>query len=242
MYNQIMKCLIVVASYNMNEICFKNVVSLKTLFPDFNILVVNNNSSYTEYLNKLSDYEINVQKSVFGGAFEPGALLQAYNQFEAENYFLIQDSVEMFDASPIVEYVNSDNNFVLALQQFCPALHMCKENQLFELKQIDSKLRRYAAMYPGIEFSSFVAKRDHIQTLIDENLLTEKNIPRDKNGCELWERIFGLGFYCNKIDVKSLNAKFDPIYQFSGRVPFQKIFLNGTPNTNIFKKNSFSRV
>jgi hypothetical protein len=226
----------------MNEICFNNVLSLKKLFPDYNILVIDNNSNNTEYLDKLPDYELTVQKSAYGGAFEPGALLQAYNQFKAENYFLIQDSVEMFEANPVVDYVNNDYNFVLALQQFCPALHMCKEDQLIKLKQIDSKLRSYASMYPGIEFSSFVAKPHHIQTLIDKNLLIEENIPRDKNGCELWERIFGLGFYCNKIEVKSLTAKFDPIYQYSGKVPLDKLFFKSTPNDKVFKKNYFSRV
>ncbi len=242
MYNQIMKCLIVVASYNMNEFCFKNVLSLKNLFPDFNLLVVDNNSNNTEYLDKLSDFDINVQKSIYGGAFEPGALLQAYNQYKAENYFILQDSVQIFDANPIVEYVNSDNSFVLALQQFCPAIHMCKEHQLVKLKQIDSKMRSYAAMYPGIEHSSFVSKAHHIQFLIDKNLLTEENIPKDKSGEELWERIFGLAFYCNKIDIKSLDAKFDPIYQFSGRVPIKNLFYNGVRNEKAFKKNSFGRI
>lgn len=237
-----MKCLIVVPSYNMNEICFNNVLSLKTLFPDFNILIVDNNSNDTEYLDKLLDYGLNVEKSVFGGAFEPGALLQAYNQYKAENYFLIQDSILMLDAEPIVEYVNSDDDYVLALQQFCPALHMCKDHQLTKLKQINSKFRSYAAMYPGIENSSFVAKAHHIQFLIDKNLLTEENIPKDKSDEELWERIFGLAFYCNKIDVKSLSAKFDPIYQYSGKVPFEKLFFKGIPNDKVFKKEHFGRV
>lgn len=237
-----MKCLIVVPSYNMNEICFNNVLSLKTLFPDFNILIVDNNSNDTEYLDKLLDYGLNVEKSVFGGAFEPGALLQAYNQYKAENYFLIQDSILMLDAEPIFEYVNSDDDYVLALQQFCPALHMCKDHQLTKLKQINSKFRSYAAMYPGIENSSFVAKAHHIQFLIDKNLLTEENIPKDKSDEELWERIFGLAFYCNKIDVKSLSAKFDPIYQYSGKVPFEKLFFKGIPNDKVFKKEHFGRV
>ena len=237
-----MKCLIVVASFNMNEHCFNNAISLKKLFPDYKILVIDNNSNDTEYLDKLSDYNIEVQKSSFGGAFEPGALLQAFNNFEAENYFVIQDSIEMLDANPIVEYVNSDDDFVLALQQFCPAIHMCKDHQLVELKQINSKFRSYAAMYPGIEHSSFVAKAHHIKFLIDKNLLTEENIPKDKSGEELWERIFGLAFYCNKISVKSLCAKFDPIYQFSGKVPFEKLFFKGTPNDKVFKKNSFGRI
>ena len=242
MYNQNMKCLIVVASYNMNEFCFKNVVSLKSLFPDFDILIVDNNSSDTEYLDKLADYDLNVEKSVFGGAFEPGALLQAYNKYKAENYFLIQDSISMLNAEPILEYVNSDDGYVLALQQFCPALHMCKDHQLTKLKQINSKFRSYAAMYPGIENSSFVAKAHHIQFLIDKNLLTEEKIPKDKSDEELWERIFGLAFYCNKIDVKSLTAKFDPIYQFSGKVPFEKLFFKGTPNDKVFIKEHFGRV
>lgn len=237
-----MKCLIVVPSYNMNEICFNNVLSLKTLFPDFNILIVDNNSNDTEYLDKLLDYGLNVEKSVFGGAFEPGALLQAYNKYKAENYFLIQDSILMLDAEPIFEYVNSDDDYVLALQQFCPALHMCKDHQLTKLKQINSKFRSYAAMYPGIENSSFVAKAHHIQFLIDKNLLTEENIPKDKSDEELWERIFGLAFYCNKIDVKSLSAKFDPIYQYSGKVPFEKLFFKGIPNDKVFKKEHFGRV
>ena len=242
MYKKNMKCLIIVPSYNMNESCFNNVVSLRSLFPNYKIIVVNNNSTDTEYLDQVKEHGIEVEDSIFGGAFEPGALLQSFNKYQAENYFLIQDSVQMFDASPIEDYIKQNNDYVLALQQFCPAWHMCKEDQLLKLKEIDSKLRTYAAMYPGIEFSSFVAKPHHIQLLIDKNLLNETNIPKDKSGCELWERIFGLGFFCNKIEVKSINAKFDPIYQFSGKVPFEKIFLNGTPNNKVFKKHSFSRV
>jgi len=203
-----MNLIIVVPSYNMTEQCYKNVISLQNQIPEAKFLVVNNSSTDREYLDKLPS-TITVEDNVYPNSYEAGALLHAYNKYEFDNYFLIQDSIEMFDCFEIIDYTKNDYEFVLALNLFCPASHMMNNNHKEFLKDNFKSISYLLYMQAGIATNSFIAKKHHIQKIVDAGVFVESNLPKHKLASECWERVFGLSFYKNKIKLKCLKTSYD---------------------------------
>ena len=203
-----MNLLVVVPSYNMTEQCYKNVLSLQAQLPEAKIVVVNNNSKDTSYLDELPE-TITVEDNLYPSTYEAGALLHAFNKYDFENYFLIQDSIEMYDCFEIIDYTNKDYEFVLALNLFCPASHMMNNNHKEFLKANFKSISHLLYMQAGIATNSFIAKKHHIQKIVDAGVFVESNLPKHKLASECWERVFGLSFYKNKIKLKCLKTSYD---------------------------------
>ena len=191
----------------MNEQCYKNVLSLHYQLPEAKMVVVNNNSTKKEYLEKLPT-TISVEDNIYQSSYEAGALLFAFEKYEYDNYFLIQDSIEMFDCHEISDYVNKNYAFVLALNMMCPAAHMMTSDHKDFLKTNFKTLSSSIYMQPGIATNSFIAKRHHIQKIIDLGIFTKENLPKNKLGSETWERVFGLSFSKCKIEIKTLQPSY----------------------------------
>lgn len=203
-----MNLLVVVPSYNMTEQCYKNVLSLQAQLPEAKIVVVNNNSKDTSYLDELPE-TITVEDNLYPSTYEAGALLHAFNKYDFENYFLIQDSIEMYDCFEIIDYTNKEYEFVLALNLFCPASHMMNNNHKEFLKANFKSISHLLYMQAGIATNSFIAKKHHIQKIVDAGVFVESNLPKHKLASECWERVFGLSFYKNKIKLKCLKTSYD---------------------------------
>ena len=203
-----MNLLVVVPSYNMTEQCYKNVLSLQDQLPKAKIVVVNNNSTNTSYLDKLPE-TITVEDNVYPSTYEAGALLHAFNKYDFENYFLIQDSIEMYDCFEIIDYTKQDYEFVFALNLFCPASHMTNDNHKNYIKTNFKSLSYLLFMQAGIATNSFIAKKHHIQKIVDAGIFVESNLPKNKLASECWERVFGLAFYKSKIKLKTVKASYD---------------------------------
>ena len=80
------KLAIVIPTYNPTQQCYENILNyLNIKLDDYFIYVVNNNSDKTEFIDKLKDHpDTCVEDSIYGGAFEAGALLQAYQKISFE--------------------------------------------------------------------------------------------------------------------------------------------------------------
>jgi hypothetical protein len=192
----------------MTEQCYKNVLSLQDQLPEAKIVVVNNNSTNTSYLDKLPE-TITVEDNVYPSTYEAGALLHAFNKYDFENYFLIQDSIEMYDCFEIIDYTKQDYEFVFALNLFCPASHMTNDNHKNYIKTNFKSLSYLLFMQAGIATNSFIAKKNHIQKIVDAGIFVENNLPKNKLASECWERVFGLAFYKSKIKLKTVKASYD---------------------------------
>lgn len=202
-----MNLIIVVPSHNMNEKCYENVLALHNQLPQAKMIVVNNDSTRKEYLEKLPS-SIIVEDNIYQNSFEPGALLFVFEKYESENYFLIQDSIEMVDCYEISDYVEKDYNFVLALNLFCPAVHMMTAEHKDYIKNNFKTLSSSLFMQAGIAMNSFIAKRSHLQKIKDEGYFVKEKLPNSKLGSESWERVFGLSFYKSKINLKCFQASY----------------------------------
>jgi hypothetical protein len=97
------ECLIVIPTYNPGEFIFKNLEIYRQLDPDkYKVLLIDNgtnNQQSLDILNKVNE-EFTVEKNMFGGGYEPGALLHAVNKYESKRVFLTQDSMELIEHSP----------------------------------------------------------------------------------------------------------------------------------------------
>ena len=224
----------------MTEKCFENVVHLKKNLKDFEILVINNNSNDKTFLSKLDNYGIKVEDSIFNGAYDPGALLQAYNIYEAENYLLIQDSIKILDFKDIEKYINNNCDYVLALQVMIPAAHALEKENIEIIDHLFHKYKKYIYLYPGICNNTFLMKRKHVAFLVNENILIEENLPKNKFGQECWERIFGICFSKSIFKLKTLHSIYDSnLAQFSVSRWHENINLD--KSKKIFEKYYLAR-
>ena len=210
MYNYYMKKLaIIITTHNPNEQCYENILNYLSLkLVDNVIYVVNNNSDENEYVNKLKSHsEIIVKDSVYNGAFEAGALLQAYNEIDAENYLLIQDSIKLNKTEEINYYCKYVDNFVLAFSLLYPIGFQINDEIKKYILDFNYKFNYDFFELFGIQFCTFAAKKSHISSLVNSGILIEENLPKTKTHCEAWERIFGLGFFNNNILMKGFDIQ-----------------------------------
>jgi hypothetical protein len=203
------KLAIVIPTHNPNEQCYENILNYLNLKLVENVIyVVNNNSTELEYIEKLRNHkEIIIKDSIYGGAFEAGALLQAYNEIDAENYLLIQDSIKLNEPYEVNYYCKYVSDFVLAFSLLYPIGFVINDEIKKYILEFDYNFNYDFFELFGIQFCTFVAKKHQISKLIESKILIEKNLPKSKLACESWERIFGLGFFNNNIKMKGFDIQ-----------------------------------
>lgn len=233
-----MNLLIVVPVHNPNEVCLKNIINLIEKFPNEQILIIDNNSTQIECLDKIKKLNCLVEKNQFGPTYEPGALLHAFVNYNYDNYLLIQDSIKLVDTMEIELFLKQNICDVLALDLFFPAFHQIKKDQINYIKNNFKNISYGLFINPGIHWSSFIIKREVIQNIIDINVLKKEKLPKNKSENESWERIFGLAFGYIKKNIKSFGFIYDAIYNLS--LPKNIIFkLNDNKK---FEKKYLSRL
>lgn len=203
------KLAIVIPTHNPNEQCYENILNYAKLkLVDNIVYVINNNSTDNVYIEKLKNYSgVIVKDSIYGGAFEAGALLQAYNEIDAENYLLIQDSIKVNEPYEINYYCKYVSDYVLAFSLLYPIGFSITDEIKKYIMEFDYDFKYDFFELFGTQFCTFVAKRNQIEALIQSKILIEKNLPKSKLGCEAWERIFGLGFFNNNILMKGFDIQ-----------------------------------
>lgn len=240
LYNFIMKNLLVVPSYNMNFDCYNIVKKNIALLSDFETVIVDNKSSDLTYLNLLKKDGVNVVVNKFNGAYEAGALLQCYQDYEADNFFLLQDSIEINDSEAFKYYCNNETcNFVMALRLFFPAYHKMHDDNKKLFNSKFNKLRKYLLYNPGIQYNTFICKKEHIDAIVDKKIFTEEKLPKNKFEQQNWERVFGLAFHDCQINIMALEVIYDDIWFCVGK--YQCYEKTISEFKNVFTKKYMKR-
>ena len=119
------KSVAVVPTYNPTELNYNYISELRNLHVlGFDIYVINNNSTNTEYLGKIKELDfVNVEDSIFGGAYEIGSLNQVFKKGLYENYLLVQDSVLIKDPMTFDNYASYHCSYVLGLMSFSSCIN-----------------------------------------------------------------------------------------------------------------------
>ena len=189
---------IIIPIYNPDHFHYENIKRYRELsFDGFDIIVVDNHSDKCEYLDLIKELDfVTYELNSLGKTYEAGALLHVYLNKKYATYFLIQDSVEVYNFQFIKNYSNFYANYILILKEFFPALS-CFDQSLQERQFFDERFGYLAYLLdntPGFFGCNFACKKHHLDALVLSNILSKENLPYDKAGSMAWERIFSVGF------------------------------------------------
>ena len=198
------ECLIVIPTYNPGEFIFKNLEIYKQLDKDkYKVLLIDNgtnNQQSIDILNKVNE-EFAVEKNMFNGGYEPGALLHAVTKYDSNQVFLTQDSMELVDLNFILKPdENSTKAFVI---EYTPTRFLSQEQVQWIKNTFGEDM--FAGLYfkHALVSTTFITFKKEIDKLIQQNILTESKLPRNKQQQECWERVMGvaLGLNGNKFNM-----------------------------------------
>ena len=198
------ECLIVIPTYNPGEFIFKNLEIYRQLDKDkYKVLLIDNgtnNQESIDILNKVNE-EFTVQKNMFNGGYEPGALLHAVNKYDSKQVFLTQDSMELIDLNFILTPdENSTKAFVIEYQ---PTRFLSRDQVIWIKNTFGDDVFEGLYFKHALVSTTFITLRSEIDKIIQQNILTESNLPRSKSQQECWERVMGvaLGLNGNKFNM-----------------------------------------
>jgi len=198
------ECLIVIPTYNPGEFIFNNLEIYKQLDPDkYKVLLIDNGTSERyclDILDKLSS-DFTVEKNMFGGGYEPGALLHGINKYQSKRVFLTQDSMELLDLNFILTPdENTTKAFVIEYQ---PTRFLSMEQTLWILRTFGPDVGEGLYKHYALVSTTFITLRSAIDKLVQQDILVENKLPRNKKEQECWERVMGvaLGLNGNKFNM-----------------------------------------
>ena len=204
------ECLIVIPTYNPGEFIFKNLEIYKQLDKDkYKVLLIDNgtNQQYClDILDKLSS-DFTVEKNMFNGGYEPGALLHAINKYESKYVFLTQDSMELVDLN-FFERPNSNIAKVYVIEDQ-PTRFLNMNQVLWILKTFGSDIGEGLYFKHAIVSTTFFTETSHIKKLIQQDVLVENKLPRNKSEQECWERVMGVSLGLNGINFEVCSEVFN---------------------------------
>ena len=192
------ECLIVIPTYNPGQFIFKNLELYRQLDPDkYKVLLIDNgtnNQQSLDILNKVNK-EFAVEKNMFGGGYEPGALLHAVNKYRSKHVFLTQDSMELVDLNFLsTPSENLIKSYVIEDQ---PARFLSPDQIAWIRDRFNNRIFEGLSNGNALVSSTFLGSREAIDKIIQQDILVESKLPRFKRDQECWERVMGIAFDSN---------------------------------------------
>lgn len=234
---------IVIPTYNTQEEHCNNIISLGKKFPNDIVYVVDNGEKDNPYQSKFLENNIIYEKSVFGGRYEPGALLQARNKFDANKYLLIQDSILINDEIFIKDYFEKDLDLFVCFQYLFPSYWFLTYENLYYLQSIIDNVEELLDKVFGYSHSSFLCEKKHVDHMINCGILSEKYLPRCKNEQQAWERLFGILISVGNFKTVAMSISGQPLNDEQKSILKGKHVLHlGRPLEEFFVKSHGNRA
>jgi len=158
------------------------------------VLIDNGSSEFSNYRNVRHP-----EANQFGSAYEMGALLHAFQNYDYPRYLTLQDSLILHDKRMLTEpaslYEEPPEGAVYAFAPIQPAsLNMTGANWDWIHQHFPDVSDDEVHAATGVQYNCFSASREQIQTMMDAGFLTEEKLARSKAGDEAWERMLGVIF------------------------------------------------
>ena len=199
--------LIVIPTFNTTEENFNNILTLKNKFPTDTVYVVDNSKNQNDFEHHFIKNNILYEKSIFGGRYEPGALLQAYQKFDADTYLLIQDSIFVDDEIFIREYFEKDLDLIVAFEFLYPSYWFLTHENFDFINSIFMDADDLLDNVFAFNHSSFLCRKKHLDFIVQCGVLSSQFLPINKCQQQAWERIFGIVFGMSGHKLIALNCK-----------------------------------
>ena len=197
---------IVIPLYNPTEFNYNIIKSYENLDRDyFDIIVVDNNSNITEYVDKIKEIDfVKYELSEFNGGYETGALYQVYRKTNYDNYFLVQDSIQIKSFRFFETYSLFYSEMVLAFSPIYNSIERLYFDGNIPSAHIEEVLK-IGKKSNGIMCNAFGIKRYLLQRIFESNIFSTNVIPQTKKDSMAWESAWAVYFEYFNMPIRFLN-------------------------------------
>lgn len=198
-------CAIVIPCYNPTEFNYEIIKSYENLDSyAFDIFVIDNMSTNTDYIEKIRLLNIKYEMSEFNGGYETGALYQVYRKTNYDTYFLLQDSIQIKKGNFFYHYGNNYASFALAFAPIHNSIERLYSDGNTPKDSINNILS-IGKTYNGVMCNAFGIKSYLLDRIFKSNLFNEDLIPESKKDSMAWESCWPVLFEYFKIPIEFLN-------------------------------------
>jgi hypothetical protein len=199
---------IVIPLYNPTQLNYNIIKSYEKLDRQlFDIIVVDNISIVTEYVDEIKKLDfIKYELSEFNGGYETGALYQVYRKTNYDNYFLVQDSIQIKSFGFFETYSLYYSESALA---FSP-IHRSIERLYLENNIPNPHIEEILSIGKksnGIMCNAFGIKKYLLKRIFDSNIFSLNVIPKTKKDSMAWESAWAVYFDHFNIPIEFLNPE-----------------------------------
>lgn len=200
-----MKKLAIICSYNPNKTLLNTINSIKEIYPDFDIAVIDSDSAKLNTYDELPK-EVNVHL-VKNKNYELGAWKKGYELYpNYDIYMCIQDSIEAVkevDLNPVPNgtiiafkwqcgFLNDNDN---SGTQLClPEAKRLLKNTIYEKNKLLKRALKLNIGFPTAVCNFLIINNANLKHLVK----TLPNLPQNKEGSRAMERILGIAIEQNK--------------------------------------------
>jgi len=215
-----MRKAIIISTKNPTELLLTNIYKCKLYYNDFDIIIIDSNSTETEIFNKIPpDVIIDYAKN---NNYVLGAWKYAINKYDYDLYLFIQDSLIPLERIKELDNINDFSNimFDIPYNAYISVsgleLNLTEFNRLRNI-YINTKFSFISNMphntiITGCAHISFLANKEISKKLIElEDVYQEKGINKTKTDCRLSERALGILADHYKINRLSMKNYFEKI-------------------------------
>ena len=196
-----MKKAIIISTKNPTEILLRSVLKYKELYKDFDIIIIDSNSTEIEIFKKLpSDVIIDYAKN---NNYVLGAWKYAINKYDYDLYLFVQDTLIPLERINGIDIIKDFSNIIYDFPYYVKIGYTNKEMNLKDLERLRDTYRNTkfsfisnipedTIIYQGAH-TSFLANREIAKKIIElEDVYDKKGIKKEKIDCNFSERTIGI--------------------------------------------------
>lgn len=170
------------------EDIIKCVKSIRKFHPNDKIVIVDSDSPNRDYMDEVKHINNLHIEDIKNTGYETGAMWYVYNNYIAENYMFMQDS--MYLTRSIEPFIGSELKIISTTENWHYAT---EENHEFAKKYMPKSKYKYRdSNFKIVQYNSCLVKRKVLDQLKNNNF--DKIIPYNKIGSCAMERITGIAF------------------------------------------------
>lgn len=166
----------------------KCVESIRRFHPNEKIVIVDSDSPNRSYMDKVRHTNNLYIEDIKNTGYEAGAMWHVYNNYVAENYVFMQDSMQL--TRSIEPFIGSELKVINIIKDWFGANN--GDHEFAKEYMPKSKYVYRDSNFKMVQYNSYLIKRKILDQLKDNDF--DKIIPYDKHGSCAMERITGIVF------------------------------------------------
>jgi len=196
-----MRKVIIISTKNPTEILLENIRRYKEFYKDFEIIIIDSNSTNLEIFDRLPrDIIIDYAKNE---NYVLGAWKYAIDKYDYDLYLFVQDTLVPLRRIEGIDLIKDFSKIIYDIPYYAPIGYSNNEMNLKDLERLRETYRNTKFSFisdipadmiiQGGAHTSFLANKENSKKIIElEDVYKEKQIKKEKIDCNFTERTLGI--------------------------------------------------